>query len=71
MVLVWAGIRWFEKRTSLPGPQYTSFPMNGPTGMKILHQRYACGEIDAATFVRMYERLEAVSNRNHEMHATS
>lgn len=71
VILVWAGIRWFERRRSLPDPNYTGFSMNGPTGMEILQQRYARGEIDAATFEQMHERLEAVSNRNRKMHVES
>jgi uncharacterized membrane protein len=52
VVLVWAGIRWFEKKTSLPGPRDTGFPTSGPTAMEILRQRYAWNEIDAAPLSR-------------------
>jgi putative membrane protein len=63
VVLVWAAIRWFEKKTGLPDPRDTGFPTSGPTAMEILRQRYARNEIDAATFEQMYERLEAASSR--------
>ncbi len=61
VVLVWAGIRWFERRTSTPTPRDAGFPASGPTAMEILHQRYARGEIDAATFEQMHTQLEAAS----------
>ncbi len=55
-LLVWALIRWLAV-----GPRGTGTPGAGPTGpsaMEILRQRYARGEIDAATFDQMRERLE-------------
>lgn len=58
-ILVWAVIRWFERKASIPGPQGPGVPTSGPSAMEILRQRYARGEIDAATFEQMRERLEA------------
>jgi uncharacterized membrane protein len=37
-----------------------------PSAMEILRQRYARGEIDAATFDQMRERLEASSGANQQ-----
>jgi hypothetical protein len=40
-------------------PTYTpGTPPSQPSAMEILRQRYARGEIDAATFENMRERLE-------------
>ena len=40
-------------------PTFTpGMPPSQPTAMEILRQRYARGEIDAATFENMRERLE-------------
>jgi len=67
-LLIWGLIRWFSTRgrhyhmpprynpvppTSTPGT-----PPSQPSAMEILRQRYARGEIDAATFENMRERLE-------------
>ena len=40
----------------------TTLPGSDPTAREILNQRYARGEIDAATFEQMRERLEASDN---------
>jgi putative membrane protein len=67
-LLIWSIIRWFSTRgrhmhmppiynpvppTYTPGP-----PPSQLSAMEILRQRYARGEIDAATFENMRERLE-------------
>ncbi len=57
VVLVWAGIRWFEKKARLPGPHETSVPTSGPNVMEILRLHYARGESDSSTFEQMHERL--------------
>jgi putative membrane protein len=57
-VVIWALVRWASGRTPASGPQL------GPSAMEILRQRYARGEIDAATFEQMRERLEAASPRD-------
>ena len=49
VILVWALIRWWERRE----------PISGPSALEILRQRYARGEIDTATFEQMRERLQA------------
>jgi putative membrane protein len=57
VVLVWAVIRWLDRRTSVPGPG-PAVPVNEPSALEILRRRYARGEIDTATFEQMCERLE-------------
>ncbi len=59
VVLVWAVIRWLERKTSTSGPQVISIPASGPSALEILRQRYARGEVDTATFEQMRERLTA------------
>jgi putative membrane protein len=50
--LIWAAVYWFNKKNA-----NTITPT--PSAMELLRQRYARGEIDAATFEQMRERLEA------------
>jgi len=59
VVLVWALIRWIDRRNTVPSTQQSGMPASGPSAMEILRQRYARGEIDTATFEQMRERLEA------------
>ncbi len=66
VVLVWAVIRWLERKTSTSGPQETSIPSRGPSALEILRQRYARGEIDTATFEQMREQLEVPGVRNEQ-----
>jgi putative membrane protein len=63
VVLVWAVIRWLDRRTVPSNPTYTSTPSIGPSALEILNQRYARGEIDTATFEQMRERIEASRSR--------
>jgi putative membrane protein len=58
-LLVWALIRWLTERT--PGAGLTS-----PSAIEMLRQRYARGEIDAATFQQMRDELEGTSARSRE-----
>jgi len=60
-LLVWALVRWLAVHT--PGG---GFPTSGPSALEILRQRYARGEIDAATFEQMRERLERSGARTGE-----
>ena len=63
VVLVWAIIRWLDRRTAPSVPTHTSTPSSGPSALEILRQRYASGEIDTATFEQMRERLIASNAR--------
>ena len=62
VVLVWALLRWLNKRTVNPIRQVQTLSERGPTAREILSQRYARGEIDAPTFEQMRERLEVSDN---------
>ncbi|MEO8953195.1 MAG: SHOCT domain-containing protein [Ktedonobacteraceae bacterium] len=53
VVLVWALIRWFERKGQATG----SSTHLGLSALDILNQRFARGEIDSATFEQMRERL--------------
>jgi uncharacterized membrane protein len=59
-VLVWAVMRWLRH-----GVRGMGMSSGGLSAMEVLRQRYAHGEIDAATFEQMRERLEGT--RAHEM----
>jgi putative membrane protein len=57
VIFVWALIRWLDRRASLAS---TRGPVGGPAGpsaIEMLRERYARGEIDAATFDQMLSRL--------------
>jgi putative membrane protein len=66
VALVWVLILRINKGTTIPAPPPTSAPPTGPSALEILSQRYARGEIDAATFEQMRERLEALSTPVHQ-----
>ena len=66
VALVWALILRINKGTTIPAPPPTSAPPTSPSALEILSQRYARGEIDAATFEQMRERLEALSTPAHQ-----
>lgn len=59
---VWAFVRWLNRpsRSATP-PNMANAPNTplGPSALEILKQRYARGEIDAATFEDMRARLLA------------
>src|SRR5262249_21993891 len=55
-LLIWAVSRAFADRAPSTGQ-----PSIGPSAIEILRQRYARGEIDAATFDEMHRRLEATT----------
>ncbi len=57
-VVAWAIIRWVNGKVTNATPFTTSTP-SGPSALEIVRQRYARGEIDAATFEQMRERLES------------
>lgn len=65
-VLVWAVIRWFERRPNAPGSPRKGSPENGFSALEILRQRYARGEIDLATFEQMREHLQASGARDEQ-----
>ncbi len=66
VVLVWAVIRWLERRTTTSTPPYPGTPSSSPSALETLQQRYARGEIDTATFEQMRERLVASGMRDNQ-----
>src|SRR6516165_10660401 len=62
VLLIWSLIRLFTRRRHMymhMPPYYTpGTPPAQPSALEILRQRYARGEIDAATYENMRERLE-------------
>ncbi len=66
VVLVWAVIRWLERRTTTPAPPAPGTPSSSPSALEILQQRYARGEIYAATYEQMRERLVASDERENQ-----
>jgi putative membrane protein len=65
VVLIWALIRWLNRKAAPSVPPNTSTPPSSPSALEILNQRYAHGEIDTATYEQMRERLEASSARRY------
>ena len=65
VVLIWALIRWLDRRSTSSMPTHTSNPSTGPSALEILNQRYARGEIDTSTFEQMRERLVASNAREN------
>lgn len=60
-VAVWALVRFLARRTGArDGGQLPT----GPSAEELLRQRYARGEIDAATFQQMQAELTATSPRD-------
>jgi putative membrane protein len=71
VVLVWAVIRWLERKMSAAVPPAASTPPTGPSALEVLQQRYARGEIDTATYEQMRERLGASGMRENQPLASS
>lgn len=73
IVLVLALVRWFTgelpSHMNRPGnssTQSSASPPDQSAAMEILRQRYARGEIDAATFDQMRERIEASARADQQ-----
>jgi len=60
-VLIWALLTWLNRRWGRPYLRQ-DFPSPALSAREILEQRYARGEIDAATFQQMREQLGATSS---------
>ncbi len=62
-IAVWAFVRWLNRPSRQAPPQNSQYPPYPPqqamSALDILRQRYARGEIDAATYEQMRARLEA------------
>ncbi len=65
VVVAWVVIRWLNHRMISPVRQTQTLSGSGSTATEILRQRYAQGEIDAATFEQMRERL-GVADKRHQ-----
>jgi uncharacterized membrane protein len=63
-ILAWAMMQWATARTRSKEWNTSDLPPGLPS-LEILRQRYARGEIDAATFEQMRERLEASYRQDH------
>ncbi len=58
-LVIWWAARWATSRGHPPFYASWNGFSQGASALEILRQRYARGEIDAATFEQMRERLEA------------
>jgi putative membrane protein len=58
---VWAFVRWVSAHTQASTSHPSTMGPVSPSAHEILRQRYARGEIDEQTFVRMQARLDASS----------
>ena len=56
-IVIWGLIRWFASGNRRRPYYHPDQPPVAPSALEILRQRYARGEIDAATFEQMRERL--------------
>ncbi len=59
VVLVWAVIRWLNRRAGISALSETSMPVSGPSAREILGWRYARGEIDPARLSRYKSDLRS------------
>ncbi len=66
VVLVWALIRWVGDKTTTAPSKMTTNPPSDPLALEILHQRYARGEIDTATFEHKREQLGASGEQRYQ-----
>src|SRR5256885_2543171 len=62
VVLVWALIRWLDRRNPVTPTEGPGMPASGPSAIEILRQRYGRGEIDTATFERSEEHTSELQS---------
>lgn len=55
---IWLLVRWITRHQTGANPPHPGTSPNPPSAVEILRQRYARGEIDEATFMRMRAHLE-------------
>ena len=59
VVLGWALFNWLARKSSATAQPFPTSTPSSQSALEILQQRYARGEIDAATYERMREQLGA------------
>lgn len=55
---IWLLVRWLTRQNIVATPPSAGTPLNPPSALEILRQRYARGEIDEATYTKMRGFLE-------------
>lgn len=57
-LVIWLLVRWITRQSRAGNLPSAGTPVNSPSALEILRQRYARGEIDEATFTKMSGFLE-------------